>query len=77
MIVCYSVFYLLASYVLIPIGFLLEIKARAGRFLSSAMQLHSQLIAVSHLPKFYARKVTCVCIFIPKDFKSVFTVINR
>lgn len=74
-IVCYSVFYLLPSYVLIPIGFFLEIQARAGRFLSSAMQLHSQLIAVSHLPKFYARKVTCVCILIQKDCKSVFEVI--
>ncbi|CAH2040803.1 unnamed protein product, partial [Iphiclides podalirius] len=33
---------------LVPIGIFFEIRVRAGRFLSGAMQLHSQLIAVSH-----------------------------
>lgn len=55
---------------LIPAGILLEIKVRAGRFLSAAMQLHFQL-AVLHSTKFYAWKVYSVCNLILKNFICV------
>lgn len=65
---CFEVFfYLLASFVVIPIGLLLEIEARAGRFLSGAMQLHSQLIAVLHSQKFHAWKVSSAYILLKED----------
>lgn len=62
---------------LIPIGFFLEIEARAGRFLSGAMQLQSQLIAVLHSPKFHARKVFSDCISIQKDCKLMCYKVNN
>lgn len=71
MVVRCSVLYFLISSALILIGFFLENEARAGRFLSGAMQLHSQLIAVLHSLKFLARKVSSVCISFLVDPNSV------